>query len=391
MQIIGDAFAGYYQAKRREGEFGMEIETETKSVAEYPPGFFNPENDNVKGHKHGIANYKIPIPKWRAVSDNSLRNFGIEFIFKEPYVYKEARDAIKLFGEATKGVKFIKDPPGASVHVHINMFNETFLTLGNFCTLYILFENILQEFSGEFRRSNLFAMPSRCSEPIVWNIISMFEQLERGDANAISWAEENVKYGGLNIAPLHFLGSIESRTMRGTTDPKELLNWLGILNSLLTFARTEGLTPRDIISGYRHKNLDFFYEVFGDYTDILEAVCQGRMIQMIDRNLYYAGSIASSVKDWGTLGDLIKPKEVKARKPKTVKDQIIDDIAAELQVNAWNAVGAAGGNQLNWNMINNLGIVAAGPGPQPLPPAVPANPNQWWDGPDEDIQLNEEF
>jgi hypothetical protein len=381
MKILGDALAGFgYKAKRRKGEFGMEIETEVKNEGSYPVDFLVYEGNDPKG----VSQFSTPLlPKWRAVGDGSLRNYGVEFIFKEPYVFKEALEAIDIFAENTKKIKFIQDAPATSVHVHINMWNETFMALGNFCTLYTLFENILTEFAGPMRRSNLFSLPTRCSETTGWNLIRMFEELEKGEYTAVRFVEEYVKYAALNLASLTRLGSLEVRTMRGTTDPKELKLWLTILNDLLVFSRTDGLNPREVISEYRVKNTDFFEEVFGKESAALYKVA-GNIEKLIDKNLYFAGSIASSVKDWNTLGDNIAKKNedsYTAAKKVIAKKQLMGGFDHPFDQAADVNIDAALGHMVNMmpdQVVNQpIGDIWAAP---PVPPA-PAAPQamQWID------------
>ncbi len=317
MQIVGDAFAGHFRAKRQDGEFGMELETEVLTEDAYPDGFLVHTDNDAHGHAM-FETHRMPM--WKAMTDGSLRNYGIEYVFKKPYTYKAALLAIDQFGHETCDIPFIGDAPATSTHVHLNMYNETFLTLGNFCTNYTLFENVLQEFAGPSRRSNLFSLPTRCSEPVAWNLCQMFKGLDNGDTHSIAWDEDQVKYSALNIAPLALLGSIESRAMRGVTDPEVLKEWLTILYALLTFSRTEGLTPKVILSEYKNKGVDFLSDVFGKSAKVLADSVESPLQNLIDRNLYYAGIVSVSVKDWNKLGDSITPREEK--KVKKIEDMI---------------------------------------------------------------------
>lgn len=336
MKTLNEAFAGFgYGAKLRGGDFGMEIETEVKNEKAYPEDFLILDGADDKG----VAKYKTPmLNKWKAMGDGSLRNYGIEFIFKEPYSFQEALKAIDIFEEGTKKVKFIEGAPGTSVHVHVNMWNKTFLTMGNFCTLYILFENLLTEFAGETRRSNLFSLPTRCAEPTVWNIVSMFEGIEKGNTRSIRFSDEDVKYAALNLASLSRLGSLEVRMMRGTTRAEELKDWIRILNRLLLFSMTDGLTPRDVMSEFRTKNIDFLDEVFGDQAELLKI---GDPEFLVYKNLYFAGSISSSVKDWKTLGDKYE-KDLTPSVKKIVKKKMFEEPAVP-NGNAFGQIVAAAG------------------------------------------------
>src|SRR5690606_15334602 len=185
---------------------------------------------------------------WRGEQDGSLRNFGVEYIIKKPCNYKEMLKCIDEFVEHTKDIPFIEDAPGTSVHVHMNMQNEEIMTLFSVITLWVMFENVLTEYSGPFRRSNLYAIPSRVAEGNILQYISMMKQFELDRPNAFYWSEGSSKYASLNIAPLNQLGSIEFRTLRGTTDGKILKEWVTILNDLLIYSRLR--TPEEIFRRY---------------------------------------------------------------------------------------------------------------------------------------------
>lgn len=295
MRIIDQVGCFFPNIKEQSGQFGIEIETETKKYADYPTGFLK---EKMKG------GYSCPKLKgWEAKGDGSLRDFGIEYVFKQPYSYEESLEILDNFGEETSGIPFLPNSPSTSVHVHINMFNESFLTMANFCTLYVLFENVLLEYSGPSRRSNLFSLPTRCSEQVSKNIITMFQEIDKGKTKGLIWGNDAVKYAALNLARLRDLGSVEIRCFRGETDPAILKKWLGIINSLLVYSRNPGMNPRDIILDYRMRDIELFYSVFGDYASDLEGACDGMLSELIFKNLWYAGEIATSVPDWDQLKD----------------------------------------------------------------------------------------
>ena len=187
-----------YKIKKQVGTYGVEIETETLSKDKYPEGFITEDHDYPPNHKKFLKCKKLP--GWDIHLDGSLRNYGIEYVFSEPYTLQESMAALDLFEKETSKIPFIQNSPSTSVHVHVNISNETFVTMGNFLTLWILFENVLVEFSGESRRSNLFALPNRCAERTHINIIKMFQKLEKNKSPAgLSFPQETVKYAAINL------------------------------------------------------------------------------------------------------------------------------------------------------------------------------------------------
>lgn len=303
----------FYEYSDNRGTFGIEIEAETKSHEAYGDNFFRARQT------HSGVRYDYPpgMEAWEGHEDNSLRNFGHEFVLRKPLVYEEALKALDAFKEGTSHVKFLKNTPSTSIHVHINMVEESFLTLGNYFVLWALFENVLTDFSGPTRRSNLFALPIRAAERTEGNIVKLFKEVEKGQCMTWGLNDQHMKYAALNIAPLTKIGSIEARSFRGTTDVSEIKQWLSILNRLLVYSKTEGLTPPDILDAYRDRPQEFFVEVFGKDWDVLSQTVQDTDL-LVERNLWYALKIARSVNDWTKISTAIS----KAEKPEPKKKKI---------------------------------------------------------------------
>lgn len=282
----------YRNLKPREGRFGIEIETEAKSKASYPEGFLKDSYHPV----NATPCWEIPMEYWVAVKDGSLRNFGVEFILKDPLSMEDVQKALLEFKEKTKGVKFLSDQVGTSIHVHINVGTESLLFLGNLLTLLLLFENLLVEYSGETRRSNLFALPTKSAEGNLFSMIKMFERLEAGELNCIAHADDNVKYAAINISKLSTFGSIEVRCFRGTTDSNLIEQWVSLLNRIVLTARIPGLTPKGIISEVQRRPMEFFSEVFGSKKHLLQVRDFERLYLSpgISSTLFYARSLASA-------------------------------------------------------------------------------------------------
>jgi hypothetical protein len=297
------------QWKPKQGTYGIEIECETKTVENYPMGFFT----NAREHQsRPITVYDTPMVDWEANTDGSLRDFGMEFILKEPLFYLDAIAALDDFGVKTKDVKFLQGTPSTSVHIHVNMAEEKLLTLANFITAYALYENLLLEYSGEGRRSNLFALGIRSAEGSLGNIIKMLTGANEGKYQALVHSESYVKYAALNIATLARFGSIEIRCFRGTTDVREIQEWLSIINKLFLFAKTPGLTPKRMLLEFNAKGDELMTDIFGEYAEKLQCLDYK---SMIDRNLYYAYKMTTCVDNWETFGlEFDKIPEPKPRK-----------------------------------------------------------------------------
>ncbi len=298
-----------YTFKDYEGTFGIEVETETESLGSYPSHFFH-----LAGIEKDLNKYDLDSVYWYAIEDHSLRNYGMEFVLKKPLVLVNALDALDEFHAITKDVSFIECPPGASVHVHVNMLPETCMTLVNFMTLWVMFENPLVEFCGVPRRSNLFALPVRVAEQGVSLYGQLFKYLyEKNDFAFGNFTEEQCKYAALNIATLSRLGTVEVRTMRGTTNVELIKLWLMILHKMLEYSRSMGVTPLTILQEVRDDPTDLMKKVFGTYSVEL---MNTHWKSQVERNLHYVYNLVDSVPSFDNFADYspVEEKKIKSRK-----------------------------------------------------------------------------
>lgn len=302
---------GYRFSKRPpSGTFGLELETETRGTSDgphpdagYPIDFFTINSASGK--------LKIPIQGWEAHVDNSLRNFGREFVFEKPLDFKEALRAIDLFSEKTKGIKFLKNAPACSTHVHVNMLNEAPSTLAKFLTIYTLLENVLVEFSGETRRSNLFALPIRVAERTLEHLLTVVNLFIDENSTKIDFNQQNAKYAAVNVATLFSIGSVELRSFRGETDMEVVKTWLTIVNMLLEYARKAD-SPFSILCDYRDKRTSLLEDIFSPpiHKKIVEQVPD--ISVLIDLNLWQTFRMASVTSDWSII-DKMKEKKSSPR------------------------------------------------------------------------------
>lgn len=310
MGLIND-YSKYYKIKPATGRFGVEIETEVlySPAHPIPPSYgdklvIDPNN----------GEYKTPSKFWSAKMDNSLRNFGMEFVLKKPHDLKGVELALEEFHQMFGGVDFIEDAVSTSVHVHVNVQQFTPRQLGVFITTWTLFENLFAEFAGETRRSNLFALPMRCAETNLETIVKMFTQIEKKIPSAIAIEPGSNKYAALNLSCMRTLGSLEIRLLRGTTNRDVIYTWVSLLDRLVEYCcsfASDGGTPIDILDMYRHSGTKtLLNDIFGGLSDALTN--NTFYNQMVERNLFYAAVIADSVSDWGSLDTFLeiekKPK-----------------------------------------------------------------------------------
>ena len=279
---------GFTKYKKYDGEFGIEIETETKDPYDAPSFTY-----------------------WSVHQDGSLRDFGQEYVLKQPVKYEYALpEALAEFEKRTAKIPFIKDSLSTSVHVHVNMLNESFKTMGNFLTLYSLLENILIRYSGPDRLSNLFCLPICDAEITYHNIISMMKHAETKSYKSMMMNENHVKYAACNLSSFNQFGSIELRSFRGETDIKSIQDWVDIIYRILQYSRKD-ISPRNILADWKSKEIKILDDIFS--KNIRKSLSHKEELKLIEQNIWYAANIAYSVKDWELLDTPVKLPEFKPK------------------------------------------------------------------------------
>ena len=315
MLTLREAYQNRYKFKKTGGSYGMEIETETPEQDVWPEGFF----EGVPDEQTGETKYKIPMDNWEGHYDGSLRNFGMEFVFKKPLSYKKSLSALDTFGTVLKDIPFIKGAPSTSVHVHVNMLDETLLTMANFIATYVLVENVLIEYSGESRRSNLFALPIRVARVTLDNLILLIQNIAEGSDRALIFNQHSVKYAAINLGRLSSFGSLELRMFRGEVDHEENKLWLTIIDDIMNFSRQEGMTPRDILKGLSVKSHDeILSSIFvRTHETIRERVPDFK--KLIVKNYLHFANFATCVPDWTRLSEKLEETSQKPDVPEKTK------------------------------------------------------------------------
>lgn len=282
---MGSKLIPIFGMRKQEGSFGIEIETET------------------------LRSYEPPSMKfWKPTSDGSLRNFGVEYVLKSPQTLEQVMVALEEFEAKTEGLDFIKDSPSTSVHVHVNILNETVKTVGNIITTFLAIESLLLHYSGPLRTENLFCLGGSDAEEIVNNMGRLFRYIESDNWVRLNeFNHNNSKYAALNISSINSFGSLEFRSFRGTTDIKEIADWISIINSILMFSR-EDLTPKDIIKNFLQGGVSFFQDALGE--DTWSKIFSGKEeeIHSVNNNIWNASSVAFSVTDWSSFTDTPRKK-----------------------------------------------------------------------------------
>lgn len=322
MTTIRDKLADYYSGakyKKVTGDYGLELETEVRAPADYPPDFFELSISDMTDPDSNGMNKVKGLTDWVTHKDGSLRNFGVEFVLAKPLPYLDAVDAIRRLLKRVEGVNFIKDSISTSTHIHWNAFNSDFLTLANFLTLYTMYENVLLELCGPMRKSNLFALPMRCCERSVRDIVKLLKDFGNNSTDVLyDFSENTSKYAALNLSALNKFGSLEIRSYKGSTNEEELLTWLGIINSMVLYAKT-GITPDRILNDYKNSPGELHAATFGRYEKILRDAAGVHFDELIIKNLWFVKQIVDVRDDWSTFNDIFPAPEKKPAVKKTIE------------------------------------------------------------------------
>lgn len=203
----------YFDQRKAAGLFGVEIEAE---------GINLPPVDN----KH-----------WKTVQDGSLRG-GLEYVFKQPLSLDTAKEQVKVLLEGIAPQASFSYRTSIHVHVNVGMFDRN--QLMRFIYTWMLFEEHMLKLCGKGRVGNRFCLRMRDAEGYLDRILKAFEK------PFPSLHPDHVKYSAMNLASLSQYGSIEIRSMEGTSSHKRVSQWLDLLNAIHTFAFVSTLSLKDM-------------------------------------------------------------------------------------------------------------------------------------------------
>ena len=163
---------------------------------------------------------------WSWHHDGSLRNGGLEFTFHEPLCGVDVDNALHLLFEDAKRDKWSRVHRG-SIHVHINMLTKdgSIDELSNFFKWYLVFEDALYDFAGEFRAGSGFCNKNKLNGTITeWNkVLAFLGDGDKKSANLVITGLKAMRYSGLNLHSLSKYGTVEVRILPITYDFKEVI------------------------------------------------------------------------------------------------------------------------------------------------------------------------
>ena len=208
------------------------------------------------------AGLDIPENKfWRQEADGSLRAKPecCEYVFKEPLSYEDSITAVGwLNAQHKKNGTVLNWSFRCSTHVHLNVQEMELSALLRLVYLYYIFENLLVKWSGEEREGNRFCLRLKDSSEIPFVVEKIFRSSLRG-VN-----ENQVRYSALNLGSLTKYGSVEFRSLSGTTDRERLSKWLNGITNLRDYA-IQAKSLQELFEKAKGNLNAFGKEVFGEF------------------------------------------------------------------------------------------------------------------------------
>lgn len=172
---------------------------------------------------------------WSVTEDGSLRGAGVEFL-TPPVPLTVANDMLRTLYRTKDRYEYTTSVR-TSMHVHVNMQDDTFGSLENVLGAYCVLEPLLFELCGTEREENIYCVPFyRAKMPLI--------QFRRIKNNLISWRDVN-KYSALNLGAIVKFGTIEFRHAPLWDSLAEAQTWLGIIDELVQQGRQR--TPHELL------------------------------------------------------------------------------------------------------------------------------------------------
>jgi len=207
-------------------------------------------------------------PRWKVVEDGSLRNYGREFVFKEPMFGTDVVETIDSLQDTFDNNDI--EPlcsNRCSVHVHLDVRDLEYEQLLSLVVVYLLCEPYFFAVGGEERRHNMYSMPLATSEDYLTKLGDALRNptIDNGGFVFRNHINRDVKYSAFNVAPVITQGSVEFRHHRGEWRLEPLLLWINMVLGVKRYVRsigTQTMTPEYIDHLVNGGYDEFIGEVF---------------------------------------------------------------------------------------------------------------------------------
>lgn len=253
----------------------------------------------VEVEVEGVARNPRPGPLWEYHEDHSLRNGGMEFTTRGGLVGEELVNAVEHIVDFCLKQKYSPGYPRAGIHLHIDVtdMNEKHpRQLANMMLSYILFEEAMFRFAGEWRKSCGFCEPLAVSQydmPALSTLLYKWDKLV-WDRALFS------KYQAVNVLPLETFGTLEFRHLPTEFDAKRILQWINMCLSFKRFAIQSDVDPVDVLLMDGERALTD--AVFGDMAESVRPYLrEGDLYEALPNVLFLKelSSVKRSTDPWG--------------------------------------------------------------------------------------------
>lgn len=253
-----------------------------KPIHEYSGGrvYAKEKTEDIMGvefENETLEPFELPeIPSWTMKKEDSLRNFGFEYVLKTPRRRKLLEKNIGMYfdtmSESLGNMSKLLNSRRTSTHIHFDVGLWTPIEILNWACVYWLVEPLLAEFCGEERKGNHFCLGAKDT---TGNISNLIRRIKQGNIfDSISFHNE-YRYASINLASVLKFGSVEFRMMRGLSEPETVWLWIDLLAATKAFSQ-KFKNPRDLYDKFLndYSAETFAIEVFGIdlYTRLLSKI-----------------------------------------------------------------------------------------------------------------------
>lgn len=218
------------------------------------------EIENGAGTRSGVY--------WERKSDGSLRNDGVELVFRMPLAGADVRYALAEFDglipdSATVGMR-------TSVHVHVDVRDMSFNQIANFIVLYTALESVFYAVNDSKERYGNIYCPGITSNNQADKYRGLIKAITNDNLSEIyTRLDDWEKYSGLNFRTISTLGSAEFRMHRGSTNSTELSDFITYIRKLKEKAISYD-SIANVMSDIISYNISLYEYILDDdkYSDI---------------------------------------------------------------------------------------------------------------------------
>lgn len=203
--------------------------THRKYLPVYPPDAVGVEVEVEFASRRALNEFvnDVVLPaevkqSWSFGHDGSLRN-GIEFNTLVPG--EDYRSDLNSLGAVLQNPDhWFVVSNRCSVHVHVNMLENTKAQLTNYLLAYAAFEGVFNLITGE-RLTNNYCMSMSQATPYYRDILSRLVYYPARPLRGM----RDIKYAGVSLGRLDDLGTFEFRCHEGTLDAGRMITWVDLL------------------------------------------------------------------------------------------------------------------------------------------------------------------